>query len=213
LNRAGYTVGAPLLAGHGATPEHLKNTSWEDWVASAILGLEQLKKRCAGVIAVGHSMGGLIALHLAAKGMAEGVVSINAPIIYRDNSLHHADQLLGIQDFVKKPYRENEISVSKEGLPHFSYVQVPVSSFVSLNQAIALVRRELSAISCPAFIIQSLEDRTVDPRSGRIIEEGIGSSFKKAIFWPGEDHYLPLSAQREELAVKIVDFLENTPYS
>ena len=45
-------------------------------------------------------MGGLIALTLAAQRMLDGVVSINAPQVYRDPDLHKAYDLLDKQEYV-----------------------------------------------------------------------------------------------------------------
>lgn len=203
----GYSVSAPLLSGHGLTPEEMRNTSWKDWQASADQAMTALKTTCSRVIAIGHSMGGLIALSLAAQGKVDGVVSINAPIIYSQRELHFADRLLGMQEYVDKPNKETEISVNKEGLPHFSYLKVPVECFVSLNKAITPVQNELRKIKCPALIVQSLGDNTVHPRSGRMIEKSISHRQKDVIYWAKQDHYLPLSSERDRLADKIHQFL------
>ncbi len=207
FSKIGYTVYAPLLAGHGTSPDEMKGTSWKDWVKSAAEGLYYIKEQCLKVVVIGHSMGGLISLLLASQGEAAAVVSINAPIIYRDKSLHFAERLLGKQEYVDKPHKESDISITKEGLPHFSYSKVPVECLVSLNKAITPVQNELRKIECPALIIQSLKDNTVHPRSGRMIEKSIRHRRKDVIYWSNEDHYLPLSAQRELLAEKTEHFL------
>jgi carboxylesterase len=207
LNSFGYTVYAPLLAGHGLTPEDFKNTSWKDWEHSAAEALECLKETCRKIVAIGHSMGGLIALSLAAQGKLDGIVSINAPIIYRERDYYFADRLLGKQEYVEKPGKKEEISVNKEGLPHFSYVKVPVECLVSLNKILTPIRNELRKIGCPVLVVQSLEDKTVHPRSGRMIEKSIKHRRKDVIYWSKEDHDLPLSPQRDKLAEKIRMFL------
>lgn len=207
LNRFGYTVYAPLLAGHGRTPEELRGTSWEDWLASAEDGVNFLRESCRRVVAVGHSMGGLLGLALAARGKLDGVIAINSPIIYQDRNVHFAERLLNKQEYAAKPHKEKEISFTDEGLPHYSYIQVPVKALVSLNKAIPRVQRELAKIHCPALIIQGLEDKTVHPRSARMIEKSIKNRQKDVIYWAKEDHYLILGRERQKLADKIKLFL------
>ena len=208
LREWGYSVRAPLLPGHGTTPEEMKGTSWEDWLEEADRSVQSLRESCTRVMAVGHSMGGLIALALAAEQKVDGVVSINAPIVYREPDLHEAYYLLGKQEYVNKPNKNSEMNVNREGLPHFSYMKVPVQCFVSLNQAISAVRGQLAQIECPTQVIQSLEDQTIHPSSGEIIVNSIQHTNKEVIFWEKEDHYLPLSSARGDLAEKIKSFTQ-----
>lgn len=67
LNRAGYTVLCPLMAGHGGSDLLLSTTRWEDWLASAEAALDRLFETCDQVIVGGLSAGSMIAVHLAAK--------------------------------------------------------------------------------------------------------------------------------------------------
>ncbi|MCM1567273.1 MAG: alpha/beta fold hydrolase [Candidatus Dehalobacter alkaniphilus] len=208
LKNWGYTVQAPLLPGHGTSIEDLKKTSWQDWERAVAEAAEQLKKTCQRVLAIGHSMGGLLALSLAAQGRIDGAVSINAPIIYVDEKLHQAESLIGKIEYVGKPHKTAEISLNSEGIPHFSYIQVPVISFISLNQAIERMKGKLPQISCPTLMVQSMADGTVHPSSGEFIQKSIGDRYCDAVYWKDEDHYLPLSAARDELAQKIREFIE-----
>src|SRR5436305_8685837 len=79
LAAAGYDVMGPLLAGHGLTPEAMALTRWTDWDASAQLALTALRRDSREVFVAGQSLGGTLALHLAALNPAvKGVVAIGA---------------------------------------------------------------------------------------------------------------------------------------
>ncbi len=65
----------------------------------------------------------------------------------------------------------------------------------------------LRNIECPALVVQSLEDSTINPRSAEMIEKSIRHRRKELIYWPNEDHYLPLSSERGHLMEKIQNFL------
>src|SRR3989442_7297654 len=88
LAAAGYDVMGPLLAGHGLTPEAMALTRWPDWAASAELAYETLRQDCTEVFVAGQSLGGTLALHLAATNPSvNGVVAIGAmgsPAYFRD---------------------------------------------------------------------------------------------------------------------------------
>ena len=212
LHSFGYSIRAPLLAGHGTSPEQMSKASWQDWLNSAQEALVELRQECGRVTAVGHSFGGILALMLAAEQQVDGVVSINAPLVFHNKDIALAEKFLGKIEYVEKNYKKNqkELSINSEGLPHFSYLRVPVKSLVAMNKAIAEIRNRLPEIKCPALIVQSDRDETVDPVSAQIIAEGISSSQKKLSFWFEEDHYLPLSAKRTELAQEIHDFYQQS---
>ena len=67
LARAGYTVYCPQLAGHGGTEADFKETTWQDWYASAEEALARLRQECDVVIVGGLSTGAVLALLLAAR--------------------------------------------------------------------------------------------------------------------------------------------------
>src|SRR5436305_8863266 len=66
LAAAGYDVMGPLLAGHGLTPEAMAQTRWTVWARSAQDALTALGRDCREVFVAGQSLGGTLALHLAA---------------------------------------------------------------------------------------------------------------------------------------------------
>ena len=212
LHGFGYTINAPLLAGHGTTPEQMIKTSWQDWMNSVLEALSVLRRECKQVAAVGHSVGGLLALALAIEHQVDGVIPINAPLIFHNKDIPRAHEFLDKFEYARKDYKKDqaEIIITSEGLPHFSYKKIPLKCVVSVNKAIAEIQNRLPEIKCPALIVQSNQDKTVDPVSAQIIVEKIGSTRKKLSWWTGEDHYLPLSAKRAELAQEIHNFCQLT---
>ncbi|CAM5292638.1 Carboxylesterase OS=Streptomyces violarus OX=67380 GN=FHS41_005791 PE=4 SV=1 [Streptomyces violarus] len=79
LAARGLTVSLPLLPGHGTRWEDLRMTGWQDWYAEVDRELRLLCERREQVFVAGLSMGGALALRLAAKhgDAVSGVVVVN----------------------------------------------------------------------------------------------------------------------------------------
>jgi carboxylesterase len=67
LARQGYTVYCPELAGHGSGSSGLKNSTWQDWYASAEAALLELTASHSMVLVGGLSTGAVLALMLGAR--------------------------------------------------------------------------------------------------------------------------------------------------
>lgn len=78
---------------------------------------------------------------------------------------------------------------------------------ISLNRAIRQVRRKLYAIKCPALLMQSMKDHTVNPVSVKIIKKKIQQVRPTELLWENSGHILTLGAEREEVVLRVQDFL------
>ena len=74
LAARGFTVSAPLLAGHGTTPGDMARATWQDWYESVQIAHRQLSQCCAEVFVAGFSLGSLLAVHLAVRYDVAGLV-------------------------------------------------------------------------------------------------------------------------------------------
>src|SRR5882757_3700158 len=109
LGRAGWSVQAPMLAGHGLTLGDLAVTTWPDWLASAEAALDLLSAASGGrpVAVVGFSMGGLLALRLARlhPERIAALVVIAAPLRLRSFQVRGIRALSRLPlNFQKLPY-------------------------------------------------------------------------------------------------------------
>ena len=67
LAAMGLPTRMPVLHGHGGeTPDALRGVAWSDWVEDGKAAMHDLLTEVEKVILIGHSMGGLVALNLAA---------------------------------------------------------------------------------------------------------------------------------------------------
>lgn len=83
LQRAGYDVECPELAGHGGTAARLAASSWQDWYESAAHAFDALEKRCEKVVVGGLSTGAVLALMLAAnRGARVAATLLFAPTLW-----------------------------------------------------------------------------------------------------------------------------------
>ena len=67
LHRAGCTVYAPLIAGHGAGNRLLLTTRWTDWLASAQIAYDQLARDHRRIHVAGICLGAMLAVALAER--------------------------------------------------------------------------------------------------------------------------------------------------
>lgn len=228
----GFTVAGILLSGHGTVPEELANTSWPDWLKDAEDGVAQLRQTCDKVLAIGLSMGGLLALELATRNLVDGVVALNAPIILVDWRTRFVGLAKPFVSYVEKSVvrerstttihagghaevsqlasekREADSAAQGEVLDRFQYTKIPLAALDSLNKAIPRVRKRLGLISCPALIMQSAKDQTVAPKSARILVNGLNKTSPKVVYWANSGHILTLGPEREAVAFEVTKFIK-----
>ena len=85
----------------------------------------------------------------------------------------------------------------------------PISGNVlfSLDRSIRQVERKLDLVKCPALLMQSMQDRTVNPVSVKILQEKIQQVRPTVLLWENSGHILTLGAEREEVVHRVQNFL------
>ncbi|MFI7497282.1 alpha/beta hydrolase [Streptomyces sp. NPDC049687] len=155
----GLTVSLPLLPGHGTRWEDMTPTGWPDWYAEVDRELRALRERCSKVFVAGLSMGGALALRLAAKHGAgvEGVVVVNPA-----NRVHglSAYALPVAHHFVRST-KGIVSDIAKEGVLETGYDRVPLRSAHSLRTFLRQVDGELPQVTQPLLLLHSVQDHVV----------------------------------------------------
>lgn len=81
LQAAGYSVHAPLLAGHGRSPAEFSRVRATDYLQSAAEGLDLLRREFSWIGVIGLSMGGALAAQLAADSSDVRALVLLAPYL------------------------------------------------------------------------------------------------------------------------------------
>ncbi len=213
LYKNGLTVYGVRLKGHGTSPYDLAQQTWQEWYSSVLLGYDILCKYCDIIFVAGFSMGGGLALNLAAdKGESiRGVISISAPIIIKDKSIVLVPFVDNINKLLKRfPYIEgikNFIKGNPEN-PHINYMYMPISSLSELRKFIEYLKSQLVNIYQPTLVIQGKGDSTVDPKSAVAIMESIFSK-KKELYEVDSDGHVIIMENNTDIYNRIIQFIKN----
>jgi carboxylesterase len=168
LAERGLTVSLPLLPGHGTRWQDMQVTGWQDWYAEVDRELRLLRERCAHVFVAGLSMGGALALRLAAKhgDAVTGVVVVNPA-----NKVHGLSAYaLPVARHVVRTTKGIASDIAKEGAAELGYDRVPLHAAHSLRTFFRLVDGELPQVTQPLLLLRSPQDHVVPPAdSARIL--------------------------------------------
>ncbi|GBE21652.1 MAG TPA: alpha/beta fold hydrolase [Actinobacteria bacterium] len=209
LNERGYTVHAPLLAGHGTSLEEMDQTTRRDWVQSAQDGLEALRG-FGHVHLVGLSMGGLISLLLARQDEIASLTTIDTPVKLWDRR----DPLVHILKHVERFHSWKEPEQPPPGEAARYFIQYDGFSLRAASELLHLKRqalRHLDRVQAPALIIQSRADETVRPESAVILARRLGSSRKRILWLEHSRHNALLDTERDIMDEAILEHLHSAP--
>jgi len=210
LAAGGYDVMGPLLAGHGLTPEAMALTRWPDWVRSAEAALAVLGRDCDEVFVGGQSLGGTLALHLAATHPGvRGVFTMGAmssPTFFRDWRIR---AIRGLKYVVRwhSPGEDNDLGDPDALRLLHSYARRPTVCIESLMRLLRVVQRELPRVTVPALITHGRRDRTVDPANAPFILEHLGSIDKQLVWFERSGHAITVDLEHDALHATVLDWL------
>ena len=190
-----------LLPGFGTSELDLEKTNWRQWAAGAEKALDTLTARYKKVYIVGFSMGGSIALHLAARHKVAGVILL-APCIYINGqsrlitpeyAIKHLAQFMATDYIINDKMRAFDFSAMKDR-PY--YHLFPINSLKELVGLEETARGEIGEVEEPVIIIQSVNDRTVDKSGPAYLVNHLPRKDAEVVWVERSMHLLALDAER-----------------
>ena len=169
LAGAGFAVRLPLLPGHGTSWQELARTRWQDWHAALTLPTWSLTEECDVVVMAGLSMGGALALRIAATRPVAGVVVVNPGLVIDDPRA----PLAGILKFVLKSTPAIANDILKPDMDEGAYPRTPVAAAHELNKMFKDTVRLLPRVTAPVRVFRSTVDHVVSESSMVALRRGL----------------------------------------
>lgn len=208
---AGFPVIGPRLNGHGTSPWDLRDRTWQNW-QTPVRGAWQIMSAYAKRIClVGFSTGGALSLIMAAErpDKLAAVASVATPLRFKNRNLvfvplihraNHLTQWLPSYEGVM-PFRRNESEH-----PHINYHHMAIRGLFELRRVVDEMERRLPEIDCPVMLFQGDKDGVVDPASGRMVLEKLGSDRKWLQMVPSRRHGI-LNENIGNVQERLLEFL------
>ncbi len=198
----------PVLRGHETRPEDLAGVRWQEWVEDAEVALGDLRTETDRVVVVGLSMGGLVALWLAATRPAEvdSVVAIVPAVRLASPIALVAGLVARVVRWIPVP-PENAYEDRALARHSRNYLRVPSAAVVELVRFGRQVHSRLSDVRAPLLVLASRKDRVVSTWSAETVFRETSSSWKDLVWFERCGHEMLQDLEREAVMGRIEQFV------
>jgi carboxylesterase len=214
LHARGYTVAAPLLPGHGTKVADLDATHWSDWADAVEHAFDSMRTRCSRVALVGQSLGGLLALHVAAHRREVAALAALATPLWLEGlsgkvARWAAHTSMRWPRAVPKLYG-SDVRDRAVRAENPCYRSVPMQALGELARFMRVVEHELDRVSQPLLVLHGKRDHTAPVACAARISELAHA--KRTRILPESFHLIAADLERdivvEEVAAHLDHFLQ-----
>ncbi|WP_029422839.1 alpha/beta hydrolase [Alicyclobacillus macrosporangiidus] len=200
LREADYEVALPVLAGHGRAKDDLKRATASAWIQSVV---PHVRAAAKPVHLVGFSMGAMICATVARRQTVASLTML-APAVYYAGPTQMFRQIAGV-------IKETWASRATPGQLRQRIDKVtntPLQSLMQFRRAVQLGKSALPHLTLPVCVVHGEKDELVEPRSAFYVHGAVSSPFKELHMIPNAGHMLCYSAQADQVADIVLNFLE-----
>ena len=205
LAERGYAVEVPRLPGHGTTWQEMNTTTWADWYAEVSRSFERLAADNDEVVVGGLSMGGGLALRLAADhpDRVAGLVLVNAAVA----TMRKDVLALPVLKWVVPSFPGITNDIKRPGGEEHGYARSPLKAAHSMMHSWKALRADLAKVTAPILFFKSTEDHVVDPLSLDLIRNGVSSTEFTVRDLENSYHVATLDNDAEVIESESADFI------
>lgn len=201
LEAAGFDVEAPMLPGHGTSPEDLAGCGWDDWTAAAE---EAYRRLAAPVVVVGLSMGGALAAGVCAVHPEVRALAVVNPLV-DPPAPAFLDILQAFLDAGERYLPGIGSDIADPAAKEVAYDRLPVAALLSMGRGLHELRPRLADVRCPVLILTSRHDHVVPAVSSDVLAESVAGPVER-VWLEHSAHVATLDLDREELERRVVAF-------
>jgi carboxylesterase len=211
LHRRGWSVSAPLLPSHGRRDDALEREgSAERWVAFARNEWQAFRARTPRAALCGQSMGGAIAVVLAAEAPPPALVLL-APYLTMSRVIQSASMLwplwqVAVPLLISDPqrgFRDRSARAASLGRGFFTPRVV-----AQLRRVVVRARRALPHVTSPTLVIHARGDYRIPSKRAQDAFAQLGAADKALVWRDDSGHVLAADAGRHDVARIAAEWLD-----
>ena len=211
LHAAGWTVCAPALPGHARTLDAFARSRARDWLAAARAELDALRRTHEDVAVCGMSMGGALALALAADVPEVRAVVGLAPYLHLSRAME-ALLVFGPVAALGARYvsggGKRSVHDSKAAERMIAYRASTPRLLYELTRVTRHAFARLPQVRQPVLVVQSREDNRIPQKSAQRAFDRIGSPDKTLEWLSGTGHVITVDFGHDALERRVVAWLD-----
>ena len=211
LHGRGFSVRAPLLLGHGRELAALRDVTADKWIEQVRSEFERMRASHERVSLVGLSMGGALAILLAADSDDINSLVLLAPYVEMPPVVERLAKTATMWGWLV-PYfsSQGEASIhdpaaAARALGHG--IMTP-EALRALADVVYRAERALPRVKAPALIIQSREDNRILPESAERAFARLGSPLKRFVWTSGAGHVITVDYGYQRVFELTTNWLE-----
>ncbi|HEY8079556.1 MAG TPA: alpha/beta fold hydrolase [Labilithrix sp.] len=209
----GYAVRAPLLPGHGETPDRLQNTTFSEWTDAMQRELDAAIARHENVVLCGFSLGSLVAIELAARrprGLLGLVLLGNALTLapYVSGPLgfwHRRGWKLGDWYFLKLWSADLADREQRERIS--AYDRDPIRAAMEVYRAGLHCKDRLRHVDVPVLVLHGARDKVCPVANVEHARRALGSREIRTKIFPKSAHMLAADLERDEVSACVASWV------
>ncbi len=229
LNRAGFTVKAPVLTGYTFGSFGGATTTARSWVAAALKELDQMLGECDSVAIGGLCLGAVLALRLASlrSDRLSALLCLSTALHYDGWANPWYTRLLPLARYTpfarRISIREREPFGLKDermrawvarqmvaaGESDAGAAALSVAELLKARDLIALARGSLADITAPTLLIHAREDECATPRSSYEVADRISASRIRLALLTDSYHMVSIDREKDAVLAEILQFLSH----
>jgi carboxylesterase len=214
----GCTVYGPRLPGHATDSHDIARQRWQDWYAAVEDALALLRAQCERVFVVGHSMGGMLGLLLAAHTQIDGLAALATPVVFSSSSMANAHLIKWIRPYTDQTDTGPLIQTirdeqARRGESVVGRVRYDLWSTAAVGELFALsiaVQGCLPDVKTPLLLVYSEADKTVGLNNRDFILAHVKSPSIEQQTLKQSDHILPQDSERETVFELVANFIKRS---
>jgi len=209
---AGFHVAVPLLPGHGVDVAEFGRTTADAWAGAAANHYAALRASHDWVGIVGLSMGGALAVPVAAAHPDLPALALVAPYLAMPRKIERAAALAWAWGPFVPLFRSGEgVSIldPDERARSLAYGVFTPRALAALRETVRRARAALPRVTVPTLVIQSRQDNRISATDAERAFRQLGTTERRLEWISGAAHVITVDYGRERVIALLTSWMRS----